>query len=209
MLEDKEATCSGEFGNPSGHSLNTSFWLFTCLHFYKHTYKDWFERNKCMGILIEIFCWVWNAITCLCRLYLGRHSVDQLLVGLMIGIFHCVFCLRIIRPYFYDPIFFPKKIEGEKNMVKAVERSRTAAGYACLYYFLLSVKIIVLYENIERNNLIPQKWWDAILSTCPNFLIKHTFHNFSMFHLGYIITVPLSYLTNYWSKRRVLRTGEM
>ena len=92
-------------------------------------------------------------------------------------------------------------------MVKAVERSRTAAGYACLYYLLLSVKIIVLYENIERNNLIPQKWWDAILSTCPNYLIKHTFHNFSMFHLGYIITVPLSYLTNYWRKKRVLRTG--
>ena len=29
-----------------------------------------------------------------------------------------------------------------------------------------------------------------------------------MFHVGYIITVPLSYLTNYWAKKRMLETGE-
>ena len=107
VSEEKETTCSGEFGNPSGHSLYASFWFFTCLHFYKHVYQDWFKRNKCVGILLEAFCYFWVALTCLCRLYLGRHSVDQLLLGLIIGTFHCVFCLRIVRPYFYDPIFFP------------------------------------------------------------------------------------------------------
>ena len=30
-----------------------------------------------------------------------------------------------------------------------------------------------------------------------------------MFHVGYIITVPLSYLNNYWSKKRMLKTGEI
>ena len=161
-----------------------------------------------MGILLEIICWLWVGLTCLCRLYLGRHSVDQLLFGLLLGFFHCIFCLRIVRPYLYDPIFFPQKIEGRENLVRAVERSRTAAIYACGYYLFVCVKLALLYEYIERNNVIPQQWWDSITLSCPDFQIKHTFHNFSIFHAGYIITVPMSYLNNYWSKNRMLKTGE-
>ena len=29
-----------------------------------------------------------------------------------------------------------------------------------------------------------------------------------MFHAGYVVTVPLSYLINYWNKKRMLKTGE-
>ena len=114
--------------------------------------RTWFERNKGLSMLITFSAYVFILLVCVCRLYLGRHSIDQILLGCFFGFGMAHFCKHCFRPYMYDPVFCPKPEEDPK-MIAA--RSRTAAIRAWLVYFLICIKVVLLYEYVERNHMIP------------------------------------------------------
>ena len=66
--------CAGEFGNPSGHSLLVSQFLLTFWWLYRKRLTGYFSPKYIMFtdllVVMQIFT------MCLCRLYLGRHSLD-------------------------------------------------------------------------------------------------------------------------------------
>jgi tryptophan-rich sensory protein len=45
---------------------------------------------------------------CACRLYLGRHSVDQILLGLCLGTLTAIFFHYEARPIIYETLDKPK-----------------------------------------------------------------------------------------------------
>lgn len=63
----------------------SGMFVITVLSFMQDTYKEWFYRYRTKALLIKIFAYVYLALVCFCRLYLGRHSLDQIILGLEIG----------------------------------------------------------------------------------------------------------------------------
>ena len=62
------------------------------------------------------------------------------------------FCKNVFKPYFYEPVFWPS-LDEDPKVVAA--RSRKAAIYIWLVYLFICVKIVLLYEYVERNAVIP------------------------------------------------------
>ena len=44
-------------------------------------------------------------LICFGRFYLGRHSLDQILFGMILGLSFSHFCHYFIKPRIYDPFF--------------------------------------------------------------------------------------------------------
>ena len=141
---------------------------------------------------------------CFCRLYLGRHSIDQILLGCIFGYGTAYFCKYCFKPYMYEPIFWPSHDEDPKVVAA---RSKKAAIYAWLVFLFLCLKVVLLYEYVERQHIIPQQWWDVIVKTCPVWKKSHTFHNFTLVHTGYVGILPLLFHVNYLKHKRWAETG--
>ena len=48
-LRNESSTCSGEFGNPSGHVQMTAQVVLCALEFYRHEHKEWFSRHPILS----------------------------------------------------------------------------------------------------------------------------------------------------------------
>ena len=53
----------------------------------------------------------------------------------------------------YEPVFWPSLDEDPKIVAT---RSKKAAIYAWLVFLLLFIKVVILYEYVERQHVIPQ-----------------------------------------------------
>ena len=99
--ETNSGICAGEFGNPSGHSVITSqFLLQLNLLVRERIAKKW-------RLAFDVFIWIQILMVCACRLYLGRHSVDQILLGLVLGIGTACFFHFELRHLIYETIDRP------------------------------------------------------------------------------------------------------
>jgi membrane-associated phospholipid phosphatase len=94
LLDTKlvESSCSGEFGNPSGHAIACAQCALS-LYFYftNYKYEDYFEKHKGVKYII---CFL--VITCvfICnysRVYSGRHTFDQVILGFILGLVNSYF----------------------------------------------------------------------------------------------------------------------
>ena len=107
IAEENHGDCAGEFGNPSGHVLTNTFVCYAHLMLYREVCADFLQRHKwfsrCLDITVPLFCILMGFN----RLYLGRHTVDQILLGLVVGYVKAHFLIYCFKPYMYDPSFKP------------------------------------------------------------------------------------------------------
>lgn len=75
--------CDGGFGNPSGHAFSSSASYFAINHFVIQ--NKFFEKNIFLKILSTIFFVALIIAILLSRLFLGVHSVNQILYGSLLG----------------------------------------------------------------------------------------------------------------------------
>ena len=176
----------------------------TMLDVVKSNHQEWFRIHPSLSKLITLSAYIFILLVCICRLYLGRHSVDQILLGCFFGFGMAHFLKNVFKPYFYEPVFWPSPDEDPKVVAA---RSRKAAIYAWLVYLFVCIKIVLLYEYVERNAVIPQQWWDVIIQTCPIWKKAHTFHNFTLTTSGYVVLMPAHFLVNYIKHRRWAKTN--
>ena len=161
-------------------------------------------KNRSKAIAIYVIAYFFLALVCFCRLYLGRHSLDQVILGLEIGFLHTDFTHNVFKPYLFDPIFYPNPREDPDHCFR---RARKAFIYSVILYVLLIVKIFFLYEFVERNQIIPDQWLESIYKTCPVFKKNHLFHYFTLSHTGLITIVPLQYFWNYLRLKNIKNNG--
>lgn len=93
IFEDVKAfDCSKSFGNPSGHSVRSTFFLLMSL--------DLITTYEIKGLLSKsmiLFSTIWIFIMGFSRVLLGAHSIDQVLYGWSLGLWLTFFfhnCLR-------------------------------------------------------------------------------------------------------------------
>jgi hypothetical protein len=124
--------------------------------------------------------------------------MDQVILGLAIGLSCSIFVVKCFKPYMFDPVFYPKV--GE-NMNVSVQRAKKAFQISAFCYLLILCKMIGLYLYVDSTSEIPEQWFDSIKATCPVFKLSNLFHHFSITHTGYLTMLPSCYLWN-WLRLR-------
>ena len=141
-----------------------------------------------------MLCYLFVAGVTVCRVYLGRHSIDQVIFGLELGLLSTHFNMNYLKPILFDPVFYPGP---EDSSATIVARSRKAFLVCALVYVAIVVKMVLLYDYVDSNNVIPQQWFDVIKQTCPVFKKSGLFHHFSIVYTGVVAFVPGMYFFNY------------
>jgi len=198
-IVNNSSICSGEFGNPSGHTLMTSQQTLTALFFFKQIWAEWLRTHKWVARLLELFVFVMIVGISSCRLYLGRHGLDQIFLGILLGTWSAFFFNGVFKKHFYDPVFTPD-VDSEHPKVTAA-RSLKAAKYAAIVYLAILIKMICLYIYVDTTFEIPSDWKTSLTNTCPKLKKSHTFHHFSLACTGYVAVMPSFFLWNYLKHR--------
>lgn len=89
--------CSVHYANPSGHvTITTAHLIFLYLEQFQS--KDKKIKNSRLKNAIKVVIVVLVIITMYHRIYLGAHSINQVLYGLQLGLwlpFYFQYCLRV------------------------------------------------------------------------------------------------------------------
>ena len=202
---NNSSICAGEFGNPSGHTVNTTMQMLNCLFFFKQIWAGWFQRHRAVARFFDCFVVAFIFMVSLCRLYLGRHSLDQIILGIMLGTWSAYFANNVFKRHFYDPVFVPDLDKDSTETI--VSRSRKAFLYALSIYVVLITSMLSLYTYVDSTHQIPEEWVQSLRDTCPEMKKTHTFHHFSLSVTGLTTLMPAFYLWNYLKHRSWHKNG--
>ena len=141
--------CNGGYGNPSGHSIsNTSIYL--SMAYFLSNYKL-FKKSKLSKIIIYI-CFLFLIFNIIfSRLYLGVHSINQVIYGFLIGL--CIF-------YFVFFIFQIQK-KNPKEFLDFIDYNKL---WIILTYIIL---FFIPFPLIFTNNKNKEKYTNIINELCP------------------------------------------
>lgn len=200
------SVCSGEFGNPSGHTLLTTSYLLVAWLFLKQVCANSYKKNRwCGARLFDTFVFSSIFMVSLCRLYLGRHSLDQIILGNGLGAWSAIFAADIYKKYFYDPVFAP---DVSKDSLETIAtRSWQSMKNAIALYCAIFVAMVGLFTYVDIYQQIPDQWMQSLIDTCPTLRKSHTFHYFSLAATGYITVIPSFYIFNYLKHAQWARDG--
>lgn len=153
--------CDGGFGNPSGHSYTSTASYLTLAHIL--TDYDFFKKKIYMRLGVYfLFIGLIIAIL-LSRLFLGIHSINQILYGSLLG-----FALYFL----YIHIFAMHKLSGQEFFRIFTELSLIIINLL-LHLIILAISILVYF--LVPNDTSP---YDEIQNNlCPNLNLYRKFNN--------------------------------
>ncbi len=163
-LEIKTFYCSGSFGNPSGHSICSTF-FYSSLLFYSllHTRKEPIFPPDEEGPLRErvylilkrlttvVFLPAIIVVIIMSRVYLGAHSINQVLFGGLVGLYLSIFTNFII--------FKPLKA----HYFKIIQPGTTLPSSFWLINVVLTliqVVNVILYYRLKDKGINSHPEWD-------------------------------------------------
>ena len=174
------------------------------LFLYSALYSEWFYRNKCLSMLLTVICYIYVAGVSFCRVYLGRHSIDQVLLGLELGILCVHFNMNFLKPYLFDSVFFPS---SDEETDKTLSRSFKACVWSIVLYLAVLIKMIALYDYVDSSNIIPSQWFQVIEQTCPVYKLSTLFHHASLVYTSVLTFIPGMYICNYLRQKVQVNNG--
>jgi membrane-associated phospholipid phosphatase len=161
-------SCNGGFGNPSGHSFSSSsvflaFW---------HLITDYpFFKQSATGIILRIFLLVLFILLIftimLTRLFLGVHSVNQVLYGFSLGValYFIIFHLAELHKLKAEEFFYLFK----KKLYIVV--------FSIWYAVLITVGVLVWKYKTNDTS----QWSGPLSLNCPTLNEYRTFNNDGLF----------------------------
>jgi membrane-associated phospholipid phosphatase len=160
--------CDGGFGNPSGHAMVS---LPVYLAVWNLSTDFSFFSKETLGriikyIILVLFVGLTIAII-LSRVYLGVHSVNQILYGVTLGfsiyflIFHIFEAQKLSAKNFFN-IFYSKKL----------------IIIFSIWYFLLVVIALILFGFLNHDK---KEWENLLNTTCPDLKPYRKFQNDALF----------------------------
>ena len=143
--------CSTEFGHPSGHSLNSmTFSLALLLDFLQSVP----EPSGCSKAAAYIGAIVTPLLVGFSRLYNGVHTLDQIIYGLLLGLWLALlshYCLRTPLIKHIKRLMTP----GEKFSDKEINAFKTMQ----ILLFIASIgSIVYTYQQISATFYVPIEW---------------------------------------------------
>lgn len=148
-------SCQAQYGNPSGHSIVSSCVMFTFFMDVFFSKNNLYARtNKVLFYVLLVLNVLFVFMVMLSRLYLGVHSIDEVVLGFCFGTWLAFFMHFVIKdPLFdnvetllYDPLNVPKPYLLKTLLFVTVVIS----------VFFLTV--VAVYEFLSKYWTIPDEW---------------------------------------------------
>ncbi|EAS07871.1 PAP2 superfamily protein (macronuclear) [Tetrahymena thermophila SB210] len=166
--------CYQEYGNPSGHA-------FLGVPLYEFIVRDYILRKigkdqRFIRVLVTVCAVILVNLIFISRLYLGMHSLNQVIFGCVLGIYATVFYR----------LFFERRISSMLYQYVQLKRSNAIKqiSYVILFtsaIFSLPIIIYTIQELIlsHSQNLQNQlvEWENIIQQKCSNFTKMQSFHH--------------------------------
>lgn len=112
------------------------------------------------------------------RIYVGRHSIDQCINGLALGLISASCAHNYWRKYIFNKSLNPEYTKRQNwNQV----------FYAVIAYASILLLAHALFFYVEHKVEIPKQWYDHANLICPNIRIVNMFHYNTIAGVGYCI----------------------
>ena len=151
--------CDGGFGNPSGHSITTSFLYLSLFIYFKET-KRLYKKYLILVIMILILL-AWIVIILLSRIILGVHSVNQIIYGSTLGVILSLFVLIVFKIH-RMPVSVYKKFFREKKYI-----------YISVAVYLVFIGISIGNYFIVKKGFDYEKYNDILDKVCEKNVPKY------------------------------------
>ena len=183
MIDGDLHDCAGEYGNPSAHALMAGQYFLMLSLYYKDKYKQqWDNLGKLTRIVLNVLQWCVVLSICFSRFYAGRHSIDQLIYGFVLGIWCAYFSHYYFKPYIYDPC-------NRKDMNHWKHLFWVQVIVSVMYLAMIGI-----FLHVEYNVKIPSHWIPLIGSICPRLKESDILHYATLSQTSYLIYIPTYYL---------------
>ena len=167
--EIKVLNCEGGFGNPSNHSLLSTFFYLSLYEIYVKKNKEINEKNKKLILFFTIF-FIFSIV--FNRMFLGVHTLNQILFGSLIGFFLYFFMFKIYK--FNQNVLFI--IYNFKQIV-----------FVIIFLIIFGFFNYYFFFNFD-NKILYEKYNFMIEKNCPNFPIIKRLENES-FYCIFVLSV--------------------
>lgn len=157
--------CDGGYGNPSGHSFS-SMAVYLAVWDLVTNIKFFAERLWLKILTLFFFISLVIAII-LSRIYLGVHSVNQILFGI---------CLGFAMYYLEFNILCFQKMSGKKFF--EYMRSKLGITIMAIKHGIYIIFVILCYSLIQHDN---SAYIEALSKTCPDLDEYRKFNNDGFF----------------------------
>ena len=187
LAHENYGDCASEFGNPSGHMLATTQFFITLILFYKDKNPTLFKENQWVSMLLKGTCFIIVLLMGFSRWYLGRHSIDQIIIGAMLGALSAHFFFYCMKPHMFDPVFHPDF--PQLPAAKLWDYFLTSA----ILCGLLIGQVVSIYIYVEKFVQIPAAWTENMLKICSDVKLTEKFHYNNCAIEGYMVIFPAHY----------------
>ncbi|CDW77936.1 pap2 superfamily phosphatase [Stylonychia lemnae] len=176
--EIKPQKCRTDFGNPSGHSMTTSFfWVTLYLNYYFEVgQKKKINTIFCTAYIVKMALTagliIFLMFMALSRVFLGEHSYNQVFFGTQLGVF-----MAVALHYWIKPILktLPKKLRNGMNSggKNAFFISPILIVLAVILFFILPLSLAYGAWQYNKSLKIDTSAWDQrqkVFCTSEQFL---------------------------------------
>ena len=167
--EIKVLNCEGGFGNPSNHSLLSTFFYLSLYEIYVNKNEKINEKNKNLIYFLTII-FIFSIV--FSRMFLGVHTLNQILFGSLIGFFLYFFMFKIYK--FNQNVLFI--IYNFKQIV-----------FVIIFLIIFGFFNYYFFFNFD-NKILYEKYNFMIEKNCPNFPIIKRLENES-FYCIFVLSV--------------------
>jgi membrane-associated phospholipid phosphatase len=154
-------SCSPGFGNPSGHSLDSTSVYLSIWHLI--TDHSFFIKYWPFKYILLLIIMAWVIFIVLSRVYLAAHSFNQILYGMTLGfcIYFLIFCVLEIHKT--EPKTFFTFFRNKKNNLLITLK---------FALFMLVFLLIYVYRTIDTENFEIK-----LKEICPDLMEANRFNN--------------------------------
>jgi len=169
--------CDGGFGNPSGHSFSSS----ACYLSFWHILTDikYFENKKIFRGITLIFAVLMFLTIMLSRVFLGVHSVNQVIYGCSLG----------VALYFF--YFFIHELHqySAKNFFRHFLNIKYILFYSVKYTICIILALLVYY--CKKND--SSSYDSSLYAACPTLQEYRKFNNDGLYGMLTLFTLIGAY----------------
>ena len=159
--------CRTSFGNPSGHMLgNCFFWVSVYLHlFYDRMIinnsdgSTSFWNNRSVQFFITIFLTVFLGLMAISRVYLGAHTLNEVLFGTLLGVTIATIAHFRVKTFFYAmPEMLYSREEEEKYDINRWTYIKAILATFVIPMSIASLTLFLRYGDSEEGLYTSEVW---------------------------------------------------
>jgi len=183
--------CESGYAKPSGHALESSQFLLNLWFMYMYHYS----KAKLARILTLFFAVLFIALIMFDRLYLGVHSLDQVIMGAYLGTLISI----SFNMLFYDVIKRAYKMIA--NREEGYRKYAIPGIIVMLGVHAFNIVIFILNKNNNMGKAYEDTWTQNMVTKCPNS-ISTDLYRVPFIHLSNTLVFITMFIAMLYSSRK-------